>query len=77
MLDTSAFLEGLLLGAGLFTSVGPKDAFVIERSISRSHLLSISLVCAGSGALLIELGARTASLAWFLMLAYGARTCRA
>ncbi|HDR9801501.1 TPA: LysE family transporter [Burkholderia cenocepacia] len=57
MLDTSAFLEGLLLGAGLFTSVGPKDAFVIKRSISSPHLLSIALVCAGSDALLIVLGA--------------------
>ncbi|KVT13859.1 lysine transporter LysE [Burkholderia sp. MSMB1078WGS] len=57
MLDTSAFLEGLLLGAGLFTSVGPKDAFVIKRSISGPHLLSIALVCAGSDALLIALGA--------------------
>ncbi|WP_241301558.1 LysE/ArgO family amino acid transporter [Burkholderia stabilis] len=58
MLDTSAFLEGLLLGAGLFTSVGPKDAFVIKRSISSPHLLSIALVCAGSDALLIALGAQ-------------------
>ncbi|CAB3974955.1 lysine transporter LysE [Burkholderia cenocepacia] len=58
MLDTSAFTEGLLLGAGLFTSVGPKDAFVIKRSISSPHLLSIALVCAGSDALLIVLGAQ-------------------
>ncbi|CAB3970116.1 MULTISPECIES: LysE/ArgO family amino acid transporter [Burkholderia] len=57
MLDTSAFAEGLLLGAALFTSVGPKDAFVIKRSISSPHLLSIALVCAGSDALLIMLGA--------------------
>ncbi|HDR9485840.1 TPA: LysE family transporter [Burkholderia aenigmatica] len=57
MLDTSAFAEGLLLGAALFTSVGPKDAFVIKRSISSPHLLSIALVCAGSDALLIALGA--------------------
>ncbi|AYQ37553.1 LysE family transporter [Burkholderia aenigmatica] len=57
MLDTSAFAEGLLLGAALFTSVGPKDAFVIKRSISSPHLLSIALVCAGSDALLIVLGA--------------------
>ncbi|RQT36200.1 LysE/ArgO family amino acid transporter [Burkholderia contaminans] len=58
MLDTSAFIEGLLLGAGLFTSVGPKDAFVIKRSISSPHLLSIAVVCAGSDALLIMLGAQ-------------------
>lgn len=58
MLDTSAFLEGLLLGAGLFTSVGPKDAFVIKRSISGAHLLAIAIVCAGSDALLIMLGAQ-------------------
>ena len=58
MLDTSAFLEGLLLGAGLFTSVGPKDAFVIKRAISGAHLLAIAIVCAGSDALLIMLGAQ-------------------
>ncbi|WP_272148353.1 hypothetical protein [Burkholderia cepacia] len=43
MLDTSAFLEGPLLGAGLFTSVGPKDAFVIKRSISSHHLFAIAV----------------------------------
>lgn len=57
MLDTSAFVEGLLLGAGLFTSVGPKDAFVIRRSLAGRHLLLIVAVCAGSDALLIALGA--------------------
>ncbi|GAU02613.1 LysE/ArgO family amino acid transporter [Burkholderia stabilis] len=57
MLDTADFIEGLLLGAGLFTPVGPKDAFVIKRSISSPHLLSIAVVCAGSDALLIALGA--------------------
>ncbi|MCM3465871.1 LysE family transporter, partial [Bacillus licheniformis] len=35
----------------------PKDAFVIKRSLSSPHLLSIALVCAGSDALLIVLGA--------------------
>lgn len=57
MLDTSAFIEGLLLGAGLFTSVGPKDAFVIKRSLTSRHLFSIAMICAGSDALLIALGA--------------------
>ncbi|PCE27493.1 lysine transporter LysE [Paraburkholderia acidicola] len=57
MFDTSAFIEGLLLGAGLFTSVGPKDAFVIRRSLGGQHLPLIVAVCAGSDALLIALGA--------------------
>ncbi|ODP34568.1 LysE/ArgO family amino acid transporter [Pandoraea sp. ISTKB] len=56
MLDTSAFAEGLLLGLGLFTSVGPKDAFVIRRAITGQYLLLIVLICAGSDALLIALG---------------------
>jgi L-lysine exporter family protein LysE/ArgO len=54
---TSAFAEGLLLGVGLFTSVGPKDAFVIRRSVIGRHLLLMVAVCAGSDALLIWLGA--------------------
>ncbi|ALS61145.1 LysE/ArgO family amino acid transporter [Pandoraea norimbergensis] len=56
MSDTSVFTEGLLLGLGLFTSVGPKDAFVIRRSVTGQHLLLIVLICAGSDALLIALG---------------------
>jgi L-lysine exporter family protein LysE/ArgO len=56
--DTSAFTEGLLLGAGLFTSVGPKDAFVVKRSLSGRHLLLIAAICAGSDALLIALGSQ-------------------
>ncbi|MGH8780999.1 LysE/ArgO family amino acid transporter [Paraburkholderia sp.] len=57
MLDASTFIEGRLLGAGLFTSVGPKDAFVIKRSLTSHHLFPIAIVCAGSDALLIALGA--------------------
>ncbi|MEJ8800140.1 LysE family transporter [Trinickia caryophylli] len=57
MLDTSVFVEGLLLGLGLFSSVGPKDVFVIRHSISGQHLLLVVAVCAGSDALLIALGA--------------------
>jgi L-lysine exporter family protein LysE/ArgO len=56
MLDTSSFVEGLLLGLGLFTSVGPKDAFVIRRSITGQHLLLVVMVCGGSDAVLIALG---------------------
>ena len=56
MFDTSAFIEGLLLGAGLFTSVGPKDAFVIKRSLAGRYLILIAIICAGSDALLIALG---------------------
>ena len=56
MFDTSAFIEGLLLGFGLFTSVGPKDAFVIRRALTGRHLLVIVAICAGSDALLIALG---------------------
>lgn len=57
MLDTSVFVEGLLLGLGLFASVGPKDAFVIKRAICGEHLLLVVAICAGSDALLIALGA--------------------
>ncbi|WP_322011430.1 LysE/ArgO family amino acid transporter [Paraburkholderia sp. J12] len=56
-LDFPSFIEGLLLGAGLFASVGPKDAFVIKRSLTSRYLFLIAAVCAGSDALLIALGA--------------------
>jgi L-lysine exporter family protein LysE/ArgO len=56
MLDTSSFAEGLLLGLGLFTSIGPKDTFVIKRALSGQHLIVLAMVCAGSDALLIVLG---------------------
>jgi L-lysine exporter family protein LysE/ArgO len=56
-LDFPSFLEGLMLGAGLFTSVGPKDAFVIRRSLTSRYLFLIAAICAGSDALLIALGA--------------------
>ncbi len=56
MFDNSTFVAGLLLGLGLFTSVGPKDAFVIRRSVTGQHLILVVLVCAGSDALLIALG---------------------
>ncbi|RQS76811.1 lysine transporter LysE [Burkholderia sp. Bp8963] len=56
MLDTSALVEGLLLGAALFTSVGPKDTFVIKRSLSSAYPLFIAAICAGSDALLIAIG---------------------
>ncbi|MGF6653155.1 L-lysine exporter family protein LysE/ArgO [Paraburkholderia youngii] len=56
MLDSPSYLEGLLLGAGLFTSVGPKDALVIRASLRTRHLYLIALVCAGSDALLIAFG---------------------
>jgi L-lysine exporter family protein LysE/ArgO len=56
-LDLPSFFEGLILGAGLFTSVGPKDAFVIKRSLTSRYLFLIATVCAGSDALLIALGA--------------------
>lgn len=58
MIDTSALVEGTLIGAALFTSVGPKDAFVVKVSISNAYPLLIAGICAGSDALLIAAGSQ-------------------
>ncbi|MBV8656362.1 MAG: LysE family transporter [Burkholderiales bacterium] len=63
MYDASSFLQGLVLGLGLFSSVGPKDAFVIERSLTGRYLAMLVLICSGSDALLIALGALGAGAA--------------
>jgi len=58
MIDSSALVEGVLLGASLFASVGPKDTFVVKISIPSAYPLLIACVCAGSDALLIAAGSR-------------------
>ncbi|CAG9237876.1 Putative amino-acid transporter [Paraburkholderia tropica] len=57
MIDSSALVEGVMLGASLFASVGPKDTFVVKISIPSAYPLLIACVCAGSDALLIAAGA--------------------
>lgn len=50
------FLQGLGCGAGLIIAIGAQNAFVLNQGLTRSHHLTVALICAVSDALLISLG---------------------
>ncbi|MCF5052711.1 lysine transporter LysE [Pseudomonas syringae] len=50
------YLEGLLLGIGLFAAPGPKDTLVIRQGVSRGPLWSVVAICVLADVLLIALG---------------------
>ena len=55
--DFNAFyLEGLLLGIGLFAAPGPKDTLVIRQGVSRSPVWGVVAVCVFADIILIALG---------------------
>jgi len=55
--DLNAFyLEGLLLGIGLFAAPGPKDTLVIRQGVSRSPVWGVVAVCVLADIILIALG---------------------
>lgn len=55
--DFNAFyLEGLLLGIGLFAAPGPKDTLVIRHGVSRSPVWGVVAVCVFADIILIALG---------------------
>ena len=55
--DFNAFyLEGLLLGIGLFAAPGPKDTLVIRQGVSRSPVWRVVAVCVFADIILIALG---------------------
>lgn len=55
--DFNAFyLEGLLLGIGLFAAPGPKDTLVIRQGVSRSPVWGGVAVCVFADIILIALG---------------------
>lgn len=55
--DFNAFyLEGLLLGIGLFAAPGPKDTLVIRQGVSRSPVWGVVAVCVLADIILIALG---------------------
>jgi L-lysine exporter family protein LysE/ArgO len=55
--DLNAFyLEGLLLGIGLFAAPGPKDTLVIRQGVSRSPVWGVVAVCVFADIILIALG---------------------
>lgn len=50
------YLEGLLLGVGLFAAPGPKDTLVIRQAVSRGPIWAVVAVCVVADILLIALG---------------------
>ena len=50
------YLEGLLLGIGLFAAPGPKDTLVIRQGVSRSPVWGVVAVCVFADIILIALG---------------------
>ncbi|RFD33222.1 lysine transporter LysE [Pseudomonas sp. GL93] len=50
------YLEGLLLGMGLFAAPGPKDTLVIRQGVSRGPVWGVVAICILADILLIALG---------------------
>ncbi|MDQ0737342.1 LysE/ArgO family amino acid transporter [Pseudomonas sp. W4I3] len=50
------YLEGLLLGIGLFAAPGPKDTLVIRQGVSRGPVWGVVAVCVFADIILIALG---------------------
>ncbi len=63
MFDTSAFLQGLALGLGLFAVPGPKDILIARQALLRRPAPALILVGSVSDACLIALGMTGASAA--------------
>ncbi len=49
-------LSGFLLGLGLIIAIGAQNAFLLRQGLLRSHVFTLSLVCALSDAALIIVG---------------------
>lgn len=55
MLHT-VFIEGLLLGAGLFVAPGPKDTLVIRQGVSAGPVWGVVVICVLADVVLIAVG---------------------
>ena len=53
---SALYLEGLLLGIGLFAAAGPKDTLVIRQGVSRGPIWGVVAVCVVADILLIAMG---------------------
>ncbi|MER0830775.1 LysE family transporter [Pseudomonas aeruginosa] len=53
---TAVFMEGLLLGLGLFSAPGPKDTLVIRRGVGGHSVWGIVAICVVADVILIALG---------------------
>ena len=61
MFDTSAFMQGFVLGLGLFVCPGPKDVFILRQALLRYPAFELIAVGTLSDALLIWFGMAGAS----------------
>ncbi|KAF2410016.1 arginine exporter protein ArgO [Pseudomonas antarctica] len=50
------YLEGLLLGIGLFAAPGPKDTLVIRQGVGRGPIWWVVAICVLADILLIAIG---------------------
>lgn len=50
------YLEGLLLGMGLFAAPGPKDTLVIRQGVGRGPIWAVVAICVLADVLLIAVG---------------------
>ncbi|MGB3125554.1 MAG: LysE family transporter [Pseudomonas sp.] len=53
---TPYFIEGLVLGLGLFVAPGPKDTLVIRQGVSRGPIWGVVAICVLADILLIAIG---------------------
>ncbi|WP_395610649.1 LysE/ArgO family amino acid transporter [Pseudomonas sp. B22129] len=53
---TPYFIEGLMLGLGLFIAPGPKDTLVIRQAVSRGPIWGVVAICVLADVLLIAFG---------------------
>ena len=56
MFDISAFMQGFVLGLGMFVCPGPKDFIILRQALDRRSTVELLAVGVGSDALLIALG---------------------
>jgi L-lysine exporter family protein LysE/ArgO len=63
MFDTSAFVQGFVLGLGMFVCPGPKDVLILRQALLRRSALGLISVGVFSDALLIGVGMAGASVA--------------
>ena len=50
------YLEGLILGMGLFAAPGPKDTLVIRQGVGRGPIWAVVAICVLADVLLIAVG---------------------
>jgi L-lysine exporter family protein LysE/ArgO len=91
-MGSTAFFEGMGLGAGLIVAIGAQNAFVLRQGLQRRHVLICVLICSvcdialialgvsGMGSMLAVNAAWSSAAKWggsLFLIVYGARSARA